>query len=463
MRSLTLDEIIHAVGGSCLNHSLDDLSITSVSIDSRDIQKNALYIPIRGDKFDGHSFINDAFENGCIAALTEENIEPINNQILIQVPDTKYALMCLAGYYRRQFDIPVVAITGSVGKTTTKDLVASVISAKYKVHKTQGNFNNEIGLPLTIFGLEEDHQALVLEMGMNHFDEIHRLSMIANPDIGIITNIGVSHIEHLGSRKCILKAKSEILDGMKSNGTLIVNGEDDMLQRLVPKHKLVTYGRSKTHNFYADHIEFNPNGGMSATFHTPENNLEIIVPGLGEHMIDNALAAIVVAKALNLSDENIKDGFALYKPSEMRMDLQVGENEISVINDVYNASPDSIKAALRVLTSMPNGKRRIAILGDMFELGEHAEELHREIGAYVAKQTNIDILITVGELTKFIREEAVAVGMPQDQTYHFSTQEALISNLSQLLLPQDFVLVKASRGMALEKTVDEIGKVNFNE
>lgn len=464
MESLTFEEIISAVHGICLNSGqVGNIDITSISIDSREINVGALYIPIKGDNFDGHKFIADAFHKGCSLALTEEKLVPESDQVLIYVKDTKRALMDLATYYRKQFNIPVIAVTGSVGKTTTKDLIASVLSVKYNVHKTQGNFNNEIGLPLTIFGLTKEHQVLVVEMGMNHFGEIHNLSMIAKPDISVITNIGVSHIEHLGSREGILKAKCEILDGMDKDGILIVNGEDDMLQQIVSGHTLVTYGRNKSHLFYAKDVKAVGREGMSGTFHMPKSNIHIAIAAIGEHMIDNTLAALAVAKTLHLSNKEIQDGFRLYKPSKMRMDLQVASNGVSIINDVYNASPDSMKAAIQVLGDMTDKNRGIAILGDMFELGEYAQDLHKEIGTYVAKKQTIDLLITVGPLAQFIQEQAILDGMSPDKMHHFQTQDELILKLGELLLPQDLVLVKASRGMALEKTVDEIGKVNFNE
>ena len=465
MESLTFQEIISAVNGTCLNSEpIGNINITSISIDSRDIKPGTLYIPIKGDKFDGHVFIADAFHKGCAVALTEQKLVPEAHEVLIYVKDTKQALMDLATYYRKQFNIPVVAVTGSVGKTTTKDLIASVLSAKYSVHKTQGNFNNEIGLPLTIFGLTKEHQVLVVEMGMNHFGEIHNLSMIARPDIGVITNIGVSHIEHLGSRKGILKAKCEILDGMGQKGVLIVNGQDEMLQQIiVSEPAMLTYGRDESHPFYADGVEAIGKEGMSATFYMPQSNIRMTIPAMGEHMIDNALAAIAVAKRLHLSDREIQDGIEAYKPSKMRMDLQEASNGISIINDAYNASPDSMKAAIEVLGAMPVGKRKVAILGDMFELGEHAQQLHEELGEYIAKTKRVDLLITVGTLAHFIQDQVILSGMSREKMHHFETQDGLILKLGDLLLPQDLVLVKASRGMALEKTVDEIGKVKVNE
>lgn len=463
MERLTLEQILFAVQGKCLNTvDTGNISITSVSTDSRNVKKDSLFIPLKGESFDGHLFIESAFEKGASIALTQEELEPKGNDVLVWVKDTKKALADLASYYRSQFALPVIAVTGSVGKTSTKDLIASVLESKYKVHKTQGNFNNEIGLPLTIFGLEKEHEVLVVEMGMNHFGEIHNLTKIARPYIAVITNIGVSHIEHLGSREGILKAKCEILDGMNQEGILIVNGEDDLLKNLTIDNTLITYGKSPTHLYYATEIKATDTAAISARIHTPISNMEITIPALGEHMIDNALAAIAIAQYLNLSTKEIIDGLLAYQPSKMRMDLQTTTNGVGVINDAYNASPESMKAAIEVLTTIPNTKRRIAILGDMFEMGKYAKGLHYEVGQYIGKKANIDLLVTVGELSKFIYEGAEEQGMSKEKILHFQTQEDLILNIKWLIQPQDLVLIKASRGMKLEKTVEEIGKVKFN-
>ncbi len=463
MEPLSLEEIVSAVGGTCLNGNPDNITITSVSIDSRDIKKGALYIPIKGDRFDGHGFIEEAFDKGANIALTQNKILPTTDDVLIYVKDTKKALMDLASYYRSCFHIPVVAVTGSVGKTSTKDLIAAVLSSKYNVHKTQGNFNNEIGLPLTIFGLTKDHDVLVVEMGMNHFGEIHKLSQIAKPDIAVITNIGVSHIENLGSRAGIFKAKSEILDGMLEEGVLIVNGDDDLLANLQVPQITFTYGRDEKHTFYAKNPKAAGVEGILAIFNTPQWSDEIIIPGLGEHMIDNALASIAVGQQLHLSKAEIKEGFKHYRPTGMRMDLQLGPNNVYVINDAYNASPDSMKAAIKVLPTIPHTKRCVAILGDMFEMGDYASSLHKEVGRFIGEEKIIDLLITVGDMSRHIQGGAIEYGFSPHNTVHFKSQEALITELKALIHSGDIVLVKASRGMALEKTVDEIRKVNLNE
>ena len=463
MERLSLGEIIAAVDGKSSEKLIQEMFVGSVSIDTRKIEKDALYIPIKGEQFDGHAFIEDAFKKGARVALTENKADKSQGGPLIYVEDTKKALMDLAAYYRSQFDIPVVAVTGSVGKTSTKDLIAAVLSAKYHVHKTQGNFNNEIGLPLTIFGLNKSHDVLVVEMGMNHFGEISNLTHIARPSIGVITNIGVSHIENLGSREGILKAKCEILEGIPNEGLLIINGQDDLLMTIQAHQERISYGRDNQHLFYADQITSLGAKGSSGVFNTPNRSMELMIPGLGEHVIDNALAAIAVAEHLGLSSDEIKAGFESYKPTKMRMDLHLAPNQVYVINDTYNASPDSMKAALKVLKTIPNTKRHVAILGDMFELGDHARALHEEVGRFIGQEKVADYLITVGDLAQHIQSEAIRWGLSLENTVHFNTQEALIPKLKELIHREDLVLVKASRGMVLEKTVDEIGKVNLNE
>ena len=464
MKSVTFGQIISAVDGKPLNDNLNMKSrISSISIDSRNIEKDSLYIPIIGDRFDGHLFIEDAFAKGAKLAFTQDVKLDITAGNLIYVKDTKKALMDLAAYYISLFNIPVVAVTGSVGKTSTKDLISAVLGSKYKVHKTQGNFNNEIGLPLTIFQLKEDHEAIVLEMGMNNFGEIHNLSNIARPDIAIITNIGDSHIENLGSREGILQAKTEILDGMSDDGLLIINGQDDMLKKLKANQRVITYGCHKDYDFYSVNARTIGLEGIDATLNTPQSAIETLIPALGMHMVGNALAATAVARELGLTDDEIKAGFRAYKPTEMRMDLQETSNNLWIINDAYNASPDSMKAALDVLTSIANVNRRIAILGDMFELGEHGESLHRSVGSYIVKKKEIDFLITVGQMSEFIQKQAIKEGMDSKKTIHFKHQEDFIDNLADIIKAKDLILVKASRGMELEKTVDELGKVNLNE
>ncbi|MGL4362653.1 MAG: UDP-N-acetylmuramoyl-tripeptide--D-alanyl-D-alanine ligase [Cellulosilyticaceae bacterium] len=458
---LSIQEIIHATGGRCLNKQKNgNILIDSITTDTRQVSKNSLFIPLKGERFDGHNYIKQAFEKGAIATLTEHQVVVDEELVTIWVANTQQALLDLASYYRTKFDIPVIAITGSVGKTTTKDLIASVLGAKFNVLKTEGNFNNEIGMPLTLFKLNKQHEIAVIEMGMNHFNEIHRLSSCAMPNVAVITNIGVSHIENLGSQTGILEAKLEIVDGLKEGGPLIINGDDNLLNTASVSNRTITKcGFGENNSYRAENIKID--GQLTyANVITPLENFEICIPAIGEHMVYNSLVAIAVAQYYNLSKQQILDGLMAYMPSKMRMNIKTYSNNITVLDDAYNASPDSMLAALKVLTHFETEGNRIAILGDMFEMGELGPEYHEKVGTYVAKQ-KVDILCTVGTLAKNI-----AVGAEKTLTnrsmqyYHYNTKEQCITALHEWIKPHDTVLLKASRGMAFEEIVEAIGKVN---
>lgn len=455
---LSIKDIAHAIGGRCLNEATSEY-ITSISTDSRKIDAGSLFIPIKGENFDGHHYIDTVFEKGAIAVITEN--EEVTDQRLttIYVKDTKQALLDVARYYRSLFEIPVVAVTGSVGKTTTKDMVSSVLSGKFNVHKTQGNFNNEIGLPLTLFNLNTSHEAAVIEMGMNHFGEIHNLSVTAMPHIGIITNIGTSHIENLGSREGILKAKLEILDGLDQEGLLIVNGDDEFLSQLKDlNHKVITCGKQPTNMYYATEI-VGEGMTISARIHTPNESYKVCIDSPGEHMVYNTLVAIAAGEALGLTKEEILKGIASYTPGKMRMNIKKYENHITIIDDTYNASPDSMKAALNVLAGFEVKGKKIAVLGDMFEMGDFAPSLHNEVGEY-AGQVGIDALYAVGELAEHIYKGTITQDAKMTIKY-YKDKESFINEASLMIHTDDVVLVKASRGMQFEKIVEAIRKVNL--
>lgn len=459
---LNLEEIVKAVEGKCLNKGqFGNNIIRHICTNSKEIKPESLFIPIRGTRFDGHHYIKEVFDQGSIAALTE--IEEVQDERLctIYVRDTKKALLDLARYYRSLFNIPVIAVTGSVGKTSTKDLVAAVLSSKYKVHKTQGNYNNEIGVPLTLFELDESHEAAVIEMGMNHFGEIHNLTMTARPDIAIITNIGTSHIENLGSREGILKAKLEILDGLSSDGVLILNTDNDMLSQVNDiKVKTIKYGINHHASYRAQNIIVHLNK-LYAHIITPEDNYDIEIPALGEHMVLNALAAIAAADYLSLTKEEIIKGLKTYVPGKMRMNIHNFSNGITVIDDTYNASLESMKAALKTLENYPSDGEKIAVLGDILETGDYAKTLHEEVGNFAAS-VKINRLCAVGEKAKHIYNGCMNI--PSNiKIKYYETKEAYIDDMKRFLAKGDTVLVKASRGMQFEKIVDAIGKVNLNE
>jgi UDP-N-acetylmuramoyl-tripeptide--D-alanyl-D-alanine ligase len=459
---LYLEDIVKAIDGRCLNQGgFGNNIIRHICTNSKAIEPQSLFIPLKGNKFDGHDYIKEVFDKGSIAVLTER--EEIQDERLytIYVKDTRKALLDLGKYYRSLFDIPVIAITGSVGKTSTKDLVAAVLSSKYNVHKTQGNYNNDIGVPLTLFELDENHEAAVIEMGMNHFGEIRTLTMTAMPDIAIITNIGTSHIENLGSREGILQAKLEILDGLDKKGVLILNSDNDMLSKASNiEVKTVKYGMNHHALYRAENITIHLDK-LQADIITPNDSYNIEIPTLGEHMILNALAAIAVADHLGLTKEQIQQGLKTYVPGKMRMNIKNFSNGIVVIDDTYNASLESMKAAVKTLESYHSHGKKIAILGDILETGDYAKMLHEQVGAFVAS-TKIQMLCAVGEQAKHIYNGCKNI--PSNiKIQYYETKEACIDNMSGFLTNGDTVLVKASRGMQFEKIVDAIGKVNKNE
>ncbi len=450
---LTLKEIAENIGGTLRGA---DVEINSISRDSRDIGENCLYIPLKGEKFDGHDFIDMACAEGAVAVVTEREYEacPVPSVV---VRDTRAALGDIARYYRKKLtNLKVVAVTGSVGKTTTKDIVASVLSRKYKTVKTQGNYNNDIGVPLTIFRIEEDTDVAVIEMGMNHLDEIDYLSSIALPDIAVITNIGVSHIENLGSRDGILKAKCEVFNHMAEESLKILNGDDDKLVTIARKYKNLCYcSLNEFAEVHADNVVERGLDGISCTIYLDDNNIKIPVniPIPGKHMVKNAMFAAAVGFALGLSAEEIKDGIECFHPTAMRMDIIEGD-KYTVINDAYNANPQSVEAAIDVLAACEG--TTCCILGDMFELGEKAPQYHAEVGRY-AVHRGIDYLICIGEMSENMYEGAVAMG--GSEVAYFKTKEEFINDIEGILPEKCTVLVKASRGMHFEKIIEKLRSV----
>ncbi len=450
MESFTLKEAALAVGGKVLP-KFENIVVESVSTDSREIKGGALFIPIKGENFDGHDFIADCIKKGaagCFSQIPQKDDIPC-----VLVEDTKKALRDLAEFYIGQFNIPKCAVTGSVGKTTTKDMIASVFSQHFKTLKTQGNFNNDIGLPRTVFGIDRTTEAAVLEMGMNHFGEIHNLSKIVHPSIGVVTNIGVSHIENLGSREGILKAKMEILDFMQDDGVLILNGDDSYLRIVRTDKRKIYCGIDNPCDVYADNIV---NDGLESTLadiHKGDVCFRVKIPVPGRHMVMNALVAAAAGFELGLAPEEIKAGIENFEPTKMRMDIISG-NGIKIINDVYNANPVSVKAAIDVLAGADG--RKVAVLGDMFELGEFSSLMHKDVGNY-AGQSGIDVLIAIGKDSKYIYDGAKEKGM--EECFYYETQDEFLEKGISEISKGDTVLVKASRGMKLEKTVDRLQEV----
>ena len=439
MKTLSIREISDA-----LHTSADfDGSISDVCIDNRTVTSGSLFVCIRGERFDGHDFAESALQSGAAAVLCERDLG-LSHEII--VPDTRRALLELAAYYRSLFDIPVAAVTGSVGKTTVKEMTAAVFSSQYRTLKTEGNLNNEIGLPRTLFRLEADTEAAVIEMGMNHAGELSRLSRTAQPTLGIIGNIGVAHIENLGSQENILRAKLEILDGMQPDTPLILNGDDPLLYGAkITGRPVYYYGIDNPYcRFKAYALETTANGTrFTVDFGVGEQQVTLPVPG--RHNVYNALAAFTAGFLLSVDPQKAADALAGYTPAGMRQRLRdVGG--VRFIEDCYNASPDSVRAALQTLRDMP-AKRRIAVLGDMLELGPVSDDAHTQSGV-LASENKTDILFTYGERSERTAEAAKAHGMTCVR--HFDSKETLAKELLSVLKEGDAVLVKGSRGMKLE-------------
>lgn len=456
MIPITLEKFSQVVNGEILFGDAD-IKIENVSIDSRDISENCLFVPIRGERFDGHDYIIAAQEKGAVATLTEKEQNDKIRIGTIRVKNTLKAFQEVARWVRETVNIPVVAVTGSSGKTSTKEMIHTVLSDAKNTLKNTGNLNNDIGLPKSLLRLENGHECAVVELGMNHAGEIHCITRIAQPNIGVITNIGVSHIENLGSRENIFKAKMEIIDGMKSDGILIVNGDDEYLPTAVNefKGKTLLYGldNSKS-NIRAMNVENHGIKGLTYTLYINNQPVkEVHVTQPGQYNVYNSLAAIAVGMSMNLSIDAIIESIKKYKPEKMRFNIiEQEEKQILVINDAYNANPDSTKASLKAVSELREG-RIIAVLGDMLELGEHAKSGHEDIGKYVA-ELGFDQLLTIGDLSQNTCNAAAIAGMDKKNIYHFDYREALHARLTTMIRPNDMILVKGSRGMKMEKTVE---------
>lgn len=447
MKSISLQTVAEWVGGRLCGENKE---INNVSIDSRTVDASTLFIAIKGDRFDAHDFVKDVEKSGAAAVMCHREVEC--NLPVIYVDDTKKAFVELAKNYRKSFDgLKVIGLTGSVGKTTTKEMTYEVVSKKYRAIKTEGNLNNDIGLPKTLLRLENDTQAAVIEMGMSAFGEISLLTKACLPDIGIITNIGVSHIEHLGSRDGILKAKLEILDGMKKGSPLILNGDNDKLSTVKnDDYKLIFFG-IENENADVRAFDIKENGSNTEFFVKAYSKIQkVTIPTVGIHNVYDALAAYTVGLLLELPTEEIANALENYTPSGMRQRLKE-VNGVKIIEDCYNASPDSQRAALNVLSNM-NAGRKIAVLGDMLELGDYSETAHREVGKYAAEK-KIDVLYAFGEQSKYIAKEAEK-GV--EKVLWFDDKAQLAKTLVQDVKSGDCVLFKASRGMKLEEIIEKL-------
>ncbi|NLU31760.1 MAG: UDP-N-acetylmuramoyl-tripeptide--D-alanyl-D-alanine ligase [Clostridiaceae bacterium] len=448
MKEMKAADVSRAVDGHLVADG--NIMVRSVSTDSRTLEPGCLFVAIRGERFDGHNYIREALDKGAALVMAEKGASIPDGVPAVLVEDTLKALGRLAEYHRSRFDIPVVAVTGSVGKTSTKEMIAATLSAKFRVHKTKGNFNNEIGLPLSVLELDDSHQAAVFEMGMRGFGEIDYLSRIVRPDIAIITNIGISHIERLGSRQNILKAKLEIIHWLKDDGHVILNGDDELLSGLrgLLEQKTLFYGMDESCDVRATDLLSKGEEGVSFSVRYRNREHRYFVPAPGIHNVQNALAAISTALVLGFDDETIEKGLLEYSGDRMRMNITETDG-IKVINDAYNAAPASVSSALRVLCEIGANRRKWAVLGDMLELGDWAEDAHREIGMQVA-EAGIDYLVGVGDLARWYVEGALDHGMPLENTRLFQDADDARSYISQRIARGDVILFKGSRKMNLD-------------
>ncbi len=457
MKDILISDVVCATNGkvdsSCAN--TDDY-ISNITTNSKDVQRGSLFIAIKG----GHNFVQEAIDKGAVCCLLQDEVDVKSEGVtLIYVEDSVQAMIEFATFYRSQFNIPAIAITGSNGKTSTKDLVASVLSQKYNVLKTEGNFNNEIGVPLTIFNLREHHEMLVVEMGMNHKGEISRLVDIVKPNVAIITNIGTAHMEYLGSKEGILEAKLEITEALENNGLLILNDEDEMLHKVKPSDfpnaNIVTYSKSLDSDYIIDNIV--SRGLEGTTFDVTESGagqtLGYTINYGGEFMVSNALCAIICGEHFEVSYNDIKKGVEEFQLSKNRLERHILKCGSILINDAYNASPESMRASLSILDSETE-RRKILVLGDMFELGENSARLHKELGEHLSTK-DFDEIIFCGEMMR---------GAFQRYTKECDGSAEYVSSISEItdvlktfkLKENDIVFFKASNGMKFKNVVAEV-------
>ncbi|MBS6862051.1 MAG: UDP-N-acetylmuramoyl-tripeptide--D-alanyl-D-alanine ligase [Clostridiales bacterium] len=425
--------------------------ITSVSTDSRKVTPGALFVPIRGERTDAHAYIPATFAAGAAATLTQNHSEMQDNHVWIAVPDTVEALRRIAAAYRSRFNIPVIGVTGSVGKTTTKEMVALALSARWNTMKTEGNQNSQVGLPLTMFRLEPEHEVAVIEMGMSDFGEMGRLAQIARPQYAVMTNIGVSHIQQLGTQENILAEKLHITDAFLPGSILFLNGDDPHLaglRNMMPAVRKVWFGMAPWCDYRAEQVE-RLGDGMRFTAVSPFGSLTVELPVPGVHNVRNALAGLAVTKELGGDLREAAEALASYRPLAMRQQIHRTQGGLTVIDDSYNASPDAIYSSLEVLGGFSG--RRVAVLADMLELGAIEKKAHEEVGLCAARG-GVSLLVTVGERAKWIAEGAQSYRNPPE-CRSFATNEEAIAFLHNALKSGDVVLVKGSRGMRTDEIV----------
>ena len=452
METIKLQNVVNAVQGTVLSGDINNKQILSVATDSRETMPQGLFVAIKGENTDGHKYIGGASKNGAIAALVSDELdEYIEGVVYIKVQDTIKGLQDLATWYRSLFNIPVVAITGSVGKTTTKDMVSSVLERKYNVLKTQGNLNSEIGAPMTILGLNRSHEIAVIEMGMDHLRQIASISKIVKPDTAVITNVGVAHLEYLKTRENILKAKCEVFENMDENtGLAILNKDNDMLFTVNNNFKKVWFGKDKSADIYVENISVDyTDGVVKSDLYVENTKYDLVVPGLSEHLVYSAMSAIAVGLRYNMTVEETLDGVLNYTHTKMRMDIYKLEDNILVIDDTYNANPDSMKSLIDTV-KQSNKQNKTLILGDMFELGENSNELHKQVLEYGINTGATKIVVTGENMKQAVKE------MQNGVIVAYENKEDLTNNLDKIIEKDSIVALKASRGMKFENITEKI-------
>ena len=466
MALFTVEEICEVLSAKPPTGSLHGLKqrIRRVMTDSRLVRKGDLFVALQGDRFDGHTFVTKALAQGAVCAIVQEDyrLTPLPKRaeppLLLGVRDTLEAYQRLATHYRNRFPIPVIAITGSNGKTTTKEMVAQVVAQRWKTLKTEGNLNNRIGVPQTLFHLSPRHQAAVIEMGVDQQGQTTRLCEIARPTIGVITNIGPDHLEFFGSMEGSAQAKAELLDHLPPEGAVVLNADDEYFDYLASRAqcRVVAFGRSPRADLRAVNVRPDEKGGTSFGLVLPGKSRQptVRIRAQGLHNVSNALAAAGVGFLLGLSGTVIAEGLAKFRPAAMRSQISTTHG-IQIINDCYNANPASMKAAIRLLAELGRGKRSIAVLGDMLELGPGSQQMHHEVGAFLARE-GIGQLVACGLLGRELAEGARRAGMPANRITELSDAAAAGAHLTSMVRHGDVVLVKASRGMRMEQVVEAV-------
>lgn len=458
MLKLSLDEIVKATKGKLLLNNNKEVEYISTS--SKDIKENTLFIPIKGEKYDGHAFLEDAYNNGCRIFLIDKNHEFYKKDIsLIEVNDTLLALGSLARFYLDKFNVDLIGVTGSVGKTSTRDIIYSVLNEKYKTLKNELNYNNEIGIPKTLFNLDYSYEKAVIEMGIDKKGDISYFKTIAPLKVAVISNIGLSHIANFKNQEGIFHAKMEIAKDFNKENTLIVNGDDNFLKTLKDKklpYNLLTYGFDKDNTIYCVSYEI-VNGKINFKVNFKNKIYDYTIPSIAKHNIYNAMSAILIGNLYNLTYEEIKKGLENVSFTEGRLTI-INKKDITIINDCYNASLDSIKSALNVLSTFKT--RKVAILGDVLETGSYEEEIHKNIGKSIIGNT--DILILVGNSIKYTYDEVIKNNFNKDNIYVFNTYEDVIKNIDNIIKKGDTILLKASHGIKLSNVVEYLDKTYEN-